>query len=219
MLRVEERRAGRRAGRAAQLISVCFVAAAISVIPASKWWSEQGRATEMEDSAWVNAIPAFGSAMSADDLNRQIHWLHKHNAANPDVHVHKLDITLPNGEALQPQNRAALDSLQVLLKSAYSKQAGTTDRKVLRISARMRRALRSQVALIAKSMMIKISKTSDPTISPAMMRTLEKGMGLGPAAHMCRELALPCPITSGGNAAMGDVLAGFSTAPMGREGA
>jgi len=30
---------------------------------------------------WVDATPAFGAAMSSDDLTRQIHWLHKHNAA------------------------------------------------------------------------------------------------------------------------------------------
>ena len=31
--------------------------------------------------AWVDAIPAFGAAMSTDDLSRQIKWLRKHNAA------------------------------------------------------------------------------------------------------------------------------------------
>jgi len=35
------------------------------------------------DREWVDAIPAFGAAMSTDDLTRQISWLHKHNAAKP----------------------------------------------------------------------------------------------------------------------------------------
>ena len=47
----------------------------------------QGRVTSrpvrLEDRDWLDAIPAFGAAMSTDDLTRQIHWLRKHNAAHP----------------------------------------------------------------------------------------------------------------------------------------
>jgi len=41
-------------------------------------------------------------------------------------------------------------------------------------------------------------------------------MGLPQTARLCRELALPCPITAGGDAAANEVLAGFARAPTSR---
>jgi hypothetical protein len=110
---------GRSFGGGAKLFAACALAvlAAVSLLGRSSPTPSRASApVELEDSAWMNAVPAFGSAMSADDLQRQIHWLRKHNAAHPGSKVHKLDITLPDGAALQPVNTAALDRLQVSVR-------------------------------------------------------------------------------------------------------
>ena len=96
-------------------------------------WSDEGEGmqprVELLDKEWVDAIPAFGAAMSSDDLDRQMHWLHKHNAAHPVVSsaaeksTPKLDIVEPDGSALQPVNEAAVQYMQNVVNHASDAEA------------------------------------------------------------------------------------------------
>lgn len=101
--------------------------------------------TELLDKEWVDAIPAFGSAMSSDDLNRQIHWLHMHNAAKKSSGTQPLDIVEPDGSALIPENVAAVDYMQRVVKSAYDAEAGVIAAKTRSDRSEMQRRLKAEV--------------------------------------------------------------------------
>ena len=67
----------RRAGAGVVMLGL----AAVCLI--CRWQERVTSRPVLEDREWLDAIPAFGAAMSTDDLTRQIHWLRKHNAAHP----------------------------------------------------------------------------------------------------------------------------------------
>jgi hypothetical protein len=245
--------------------TICFTVAATLVVVAVCVYAGYGRrrgytrgGVVLLDSEWVDAIPAFGTAMSTDDLTRQIKWLRKHNAgkaasvsphvaggsasslsppslspslsetpsallpaASPSsapspsqataaqqdfeeikkdydetttnsgpswllkaseiIHEHakpqELFLTTPEGAALAPANAAAVARMQSLVKDAYSAEANIIAAKTLAARQRMQRRLRSQLAVMAKRIMIKLSQTSDPKITPQMILSLEKALG------------------------------------------
>ncbi|EKX36638.1 hypothetical protein GUITHDRAFT_165684, partial [Guillardia theta CCMP2712] len=161
----------------------------------------RGEDNEQEklDRQWVDAIPAFGTAMSTDDLSRQIHWLHKHNAAkgiSPDAYFqdrgNNLQSSPPvqfetqDGEQIVPANRAAISNIQQSLKSAYTQQENSVRAQSSSTRNAMIRDLRSQVRWIAERTMEKLSSSGHRRVSPGMMKMLVKAIGAQRTSQLCQ---------------------------------
>ena len=125
-------------------------------------------------------------------------------------HAHTLELQTPDGAALVPANRAAVSRMKQIVTSAYSDEASVLAANTDAARRRMERRLRAQLGVMAKKIMIKLSEEPNPSITPDMMLHLERALGGDEVASLCSKLMLDCPITSVGNAQLGDVLAGFS---------
>lgn len=121
-----------------------------------------------------------------------------------------LALETPDGSALEPVNNAALHYLKDVVGDAYRSEGKELAAKTQETRREMQAKLRAQVRLIAKATMLQMSKSDDPNIPAGTLRVFEKALGERETAEMCRELALPCPITSvGEGTAMADEIAGF----------
>ena len=163
---------------------------------------EAGSSVELLDKKWVDAIPAFGSAMSSDDLSRQIHWLHKHNAAKQRRHraaanTQPLDLVESDGSALVPENRAAIKYMSSIVENAYNDEAGVVAAKSESDRDTMQERLKAEVRLAARTTMMEMGRDATVKITPEAIHVLQKALGGAEVAHLCHKLSLPCPITSG----------------------
>jgi hypothetical protein len=175
-------------------------------------WGGGGKAqssVELLDKKWVDAIPAFGSAMSSDDLSRQIHWLHKHNAAKQKQRRHRaavstqpLDLVESDGSALVPENRAAIKYMSSIVENAYDDEAGVVAAKSEGDRDTMQERLKAEVRLAARTTMMEMGRDATVKITPEAIHVLQKALGGAEVAHLCHKLSLPCPITSGKHVVM-----------------
>ena len=176
------------------------------------------------------------TCLTANVLTQASQVLQKH------ADQHQLYLTTPSGAALQPGcclcirptfpcmcasvsgkprsnrpcaeagNEAAVMRMKQLVNTAYNTEESVVAAKTEAARKRMERRLHAQLSVMAKNIMLKLSQTSDPKITPNMMIYLEKALGGNKVAELCNQLMLPCPITSVGNSHLADVLAGFSKA-------
>jgi hypothetical protein len=112
---------------------------------------------------------------------------------------HQLYLTTPSGAALQPGcclcirptfpcmcatvsgkpqcnrpcaeagNEAAVLRMKQLVGAAYSAEESVVAAKTEAARSRMERRLHAQLSVMAKTIMLKLSQTSDPKITPSMM--------------------------------------------------